>query len=550
MVDADLWEGEMTTGLEEALYRTLVTAGDGVLSEPKRLLSYVLDICDEDSIEVRVFERNCDRELLAPFVEDCHAAEGDQPGYPTAAVARARQVLEYERGIGAAVAEGVCTGLGNALARYWQGQKDPLKHEEVPTVPQGANIIAPTQVVPVPISTPTHEEPVGTPEAPQVVTTVPDQAPVTLPSPAPTQRVPTPLAPAPTPTPTPRPIPTPQSALGKAQQAPGKAQQKRTLTFAGSLPPLICAVVLFLLVAFALRVTGNGGALVQPTDPAEKAEPAIEGTEQNEAEDVALEEASSPDEDPSTVQLPAYDEAKQNELMDMLDSVPAAPEGEETEGVIWGTPTMLFSYDDGGMVAPGWVSMDSYMGGQARCVYTADEVIREIDGAGYLLDAVTIDMRSGDSIDFFATFEFFDEEENSLGSVTYANYGIANGQKTFIHATSEDVGAEPYAAKTVIVTLRCRHSETKPLADGLTWGTWNYFEGTMTISVHNWSDDTAHVTGALMYHETPGEGWGIQGTGDIDTVVAPHESADIVIRAEGWPELPDLNYFLYGYMEG
>ena len=53
--------------LEEAIVQTFRMMGLSVLTQPKKLLSSVLDLCDEQTMEFKVFKGNCDDGLCAPF---------------------------------------------------------------------------------------------------------------------------------------------------------------------------------------------------------------------------------------------------------------------------------------------------------------------------------------------------------------------------------------------------------------------------------------------------------------------------------------------------
>ncbi len=55
--------------LEQALVQTLQMGGLLLLRQPRKLLSYVLDLCDQTSQEMQVFKNNCEEKLCAPFAE-------------------------------------------------------------------------------------------------------------------------------------------------------------------------------------------------------------------------------------------------------------------------------------------------------------------------------------------------------------------------------------------------------------------------------------------------------------------------------------------------
>lgn len=58
--------------LERALVQTLRMGGLALLGQPRKLLSHVMDLCNETSQEMQVFRNNCEQKLCAPFFEVSH----------------------------------------------------------------------------------------------------------------------------------------------------------------------------------------------------------------------------------------------------------------------------------------------------------------------------------------------------------------------------------------------------------------------------------------------------------------------------------------------
>ena len=77
--------------LEEALTTACAMEGCKILEQPNRLLGVVLDLCDEESLELRVFANNCVSEFCAPFAE----ATGKQPPRGSDFVVAAQQAERY-----------------------------------------------------------------------------------------------------------------------------------------------------------------------------------------------------------------------------------------------------------------------------------------------------------------------------------------------------------------------------------------------------------------------------------------------------------------------
>lgn len=97
---------------EEAVLEILRIAGVDVLDDPSRFVAYIMDLCDESLPELRVAERNCDREFLSIFST---AVKSGSPEALNTASARGLSLLQNQRFIGHAVAVSVCEGIANAL---------------------------------------------------------------------------------------------------------------------------------------------------------------------------------------------------------------------------------------------------------------------------------------------------------------------------------------------------------------------------------------------------------------------------------------------------
>lgn len=105
----------VSANFEDAFYQVLETEGTRILRSPKRLLGLVSDLCDQSSSEFRVFEYNCNSELLSPFVEAVE--KGLDSAGLDAATNRAIFALE-DRSIEAKRAATTAIDIRNALARY------------------------------------------------------------------------------------------------------------------------------------------------------------------------------------------------------------------------------------------------------------------------------------------------------------------------------------------------------------------------------------------------------------------------------------------------
>lgn len=141
-------EEQEALGLEDATFRALRTMGPGVLREPRRFLSCLMDLMGADSPEMRVLERNCDVELLARLVDA--ANEGSVEALRAAATATEWE-LHQGRFISEEVAHKVAWGMARGLARYAGTNPDALAGTALPTQ-------SPIVVQPVPVTQPAHAQ--------------------------------------------------------------------------------------------------------------------------------------------------------------------------------------------------------------------------------------------------------------------------------------------------------------------------------------------------------------------------------------------------------
>lgn len=126
----------MALSFEETVYRTLATAGVGVLSDPKRFLSYVMDLCDESSVELSVLIRNCDEEVLGPYLKAADESSGESLEM---ASTRALYVLVDKRSIDRGRASLLCAGMRSALERCL-GEREQIIGQQVkePIAPEAS----------------------------------------------------------------------------------------------------------------------------------------------------------------------------------------------------------------------------------------------------------------------------------------------------------------------------------------------------------------------------------------------------------------------------
>lgn len=199
--------------LEEAIAKAFEMAGLSVLAQPRKLRSFVFDLCDDDSQEFRVFRNNCDEGFCAPFLDAAH-----QPSVQAhdliVASQRAELYLRDDRMISADAARATSRCFARAM-----GTALNLPPTELSALSTREEVTAETTAKPV-VET----------FAPQVVT------------PTQTQR----HAPH---TPTPAPVPT---VPAPAPTAPVSQPKKES-----SLPTLMGIAVVAIAVVAAIAVTGG-----------------------------------------------------------------------------------------------------------------------------------------------------------------------------------------------------------------------------------------------------------------------------------------------------
>lgn len=101
--------------LPEAIARVLVHQGINLLNSPNQFLSVLMDACDNDSVDMIILSRNCDRELLAPFKTACEKRTPDALNQASVAV---YQLLTEDRRIDAYDARNLCESLTSGFATY------------------------------------------------------------------------------------------------------------------------------------------------------------------------------------------------------------------------------------------------------------------------------------------------------------------------------------------------------------------------------------------------------------------------------------------------
>ncbi len=107
----------------EALHHVFADVGISLLHNPSRLLAYTADICNTDVPEFRVFEYNCDAELLEPFTSLTSGTPNKQE--LDEAADRVHLIL-CDRSIESQAAARVSVCLRNAIARTYSLPEIPL----------------------------------------------------------------------------------------------------------------------------------------------------------------------------------------------------------------------------------------------------------------------------------------------------------------------------------------------------------------------------------------------------------------------------------------
>ena len=103
----------MKNTLAEVVALTLDEAGVEVLRDPKRFISFILDLADTQDRSIRVLTANCDTRFMQPFVEA--VLIGSAEGIERAAT-RSEIILSEERFIQSEVAQDVCHSLASGIA--------------------------------------------------------------------------------------------------------------------------------------------------------------------------------------------------------------------------------------------------------------------------------------------------------------------------------------------------------------------------------------------------------------------------------------------------
>lgn len=101
--------------LDEAMFTALKMMGAGVLYQPRRLLSCIMDLMDPEAPELKVLDRNCDDDLLARFVQ---CVKEPSPQKLRAATASVEHELCTARLIESSAAHDVAVGMGKGVAKF------------------------------------------------------------------------------------------------------------------------------------------------------------------------------------------------------------------------------------------------------------------------------------------------------------------------------------------------------------------------------------------------------------------------------------------------
>lgn len=217
---------EFSAAVEYVLRRE----GVDILSHPTRFLGYMLDCADLDTTEMIVLERNCDEQLLEPYLRAARA------GGPMSLEAAAKNVaanLTRNRMISADASEKMADGIAQGIARAMGMAYQPVKAAPTPAPAQPA--------APAPIPTPAPAQPAAPAATP---TPMPNPTPQSTPWPKPTSQ------PAPktvpvqgaTPKPTPKPAPKPSQTSSPAVKTQPVAKSAQPAKRGGN--PLLWLLVL------------------------------------------------------------------------------------------------------------------------------------------------------------------------------------------------------------------------------------------------------------------------------------------------------------------
>lgn len=97
------------------MFTALKMMGAGVLYQPRRLLSCIMDLMDPEAPELKVLDRNCDDDLLARFVQ---CVKEPSPQKLRAATASVEHELCTARLIESSAAHDVAVGMGKGVAKF------------------------------------------------------------------------------------------------------------------------------------------------------------------------------------------------------------------------------------------------------------------------------------------------------------------------------------------------------------------------------------------------------------------------------------------------
>lgn len=206
---------------EDALYQIVREEGPGALTYSWRLLGMVSDLCDNTSTEFRIFERNCDDELLQPF------ADALRRGANAAILSRAANSVELileSRSIEARAAQHTASCMYRGIARAAGINVPANAHQKIAQNP------APDRPQPMPAA----------PYAPQ------QQAEV--------NHTPTQYAPQPQPVPVMQPRPVPQPVA----QPPVQPARKNSSPLVAILSIALVLTLVALVFSLTTRNTSSG----------------------------------------------------------------------------------------------------------------------------------------------------------------------------------------------------------------------------------------------------------------------------------------------------
>lgn len=110
--------GEPALALDEAVHEALRFGGPSMLGSYRRLVGYVRDTADGQSQPVRIFVKNCNDALLAPYVALVSSERGTSWADVRAAARTARLYLSEEWGIGEALATEVALLVARGVGAY------------------------------------------------------------------------------------------------------------------------------------------------------------------------------------------------------------------------------------------------------------------------------------------------------------------------------------------------------------------------------------------------------------------------------------------------